>query len=395
MTKKPTDIRTLRNLITPVRYSIHDCRRLHLWVRPDLRKYWVYRFTFEGKRYDMSLGSFPEISLADARAKATKLNGKLLSGINPIEAVKAIDPKQGFKPTVTFAEYSLEYIQRMSPSWSNLKHAEQWTSTIKNYAFPIIGSLSLREITTDHILQILNPIWTTKNETASRLRGRLERILSASITSELRDLPNPAIWRGHLSNLLPQIKKSDNHHEALPYNEIPALIAMLKNNSSISSLALQFTILNASRTGEVLNALRSEISESIWSIPASRMKAKKEHQVPLCKTSLEIILRAQEMDPNSRFIFSRNGKPLSNMAMLSLVREIISPVTVHGFRSSFRDWVAEETDHSPEVAEMALAHTISNRVEAAYRRGKLLERRRLLMIDWEAFCYAKHPDQHN
>ena len=383
---KSTDIRTLRALSKPTRFSIPDSRGLHLWVRADLKKYWVYRFTFEGKRYDTSLGSFPEISLTDAKSKAIKLRGKLLNGENPLEVKK---PQTGErKPTITFSRYALEYINRMAPKWSNSKHMAQWEATVSSYAFPVIGNLSLEAITTDHIVEILLPIWTTKQETARRLMGRIERIISAAITSGLRKSANPALWRGHLENLLPHIRKSQNHLEALPFKEVPELMAYLENNECVSSLALSFVILNASRTGEVIKAKRNEVCDDVFTIPPERMKARREHQVPLCPKSLELIERAKELDPDSEFIFSVRGKPLSNMAMLMLVRRYRKSLTVHGFRSAFRDWVSEETEHSPEVAEMALAHTIGNKVEAAYRRGKLLERRRVLMKDWEAFCLS-------
>jgi integrase len=218
------------------------------------------------------------------------------------------------------------------------------------------------------------------------LRGRIERILSAAITSKHRNSTNPAIWKGHLENLLPAHKASQEHHEALAYEEIPEFMKKLRNTEGISALALEFTILNANRTGEVLLGKRAEIDGNVWTIPANRMKTNKEHQVPLCNRSLEILSIAQFLDPDSEYLFSRNRKPLSNMSMLMMVRRMKKGLTVHGFRSTFRDWVSEETEHSPEVAEMALAHAIGNKVEAAYRRGKLLERRRRLMIDWESYC---------
>jgi integrase len=197
---------------------------------------------------------------------------------------------------------------------------------------------------------------------------------------------NPAIWKGHLEHLLPQIPKSDKHHEALPYEKVTAFMAAIKEVEGLAALALQFTILNASRTGEVIKAMRSEVQDDVWTIPAKRMKSKKEHQVPLCRRSLELLNIAKSLDPDSDYLFSRNGKTLSSMAMLMLTRRQAAGKTVHGFRSTFRDWVSEETDHPPEVAEMALAHTIGNKVEAAYRRRNLLERRRKLMNDWESFC---------
>jgi integrase len=252
--------------------------------------------------------------------------------------------------------------------------------------FPIIGDLPLDEIDTEHIVKVLNPIWFTKAETASRVRGRIERILSAAITLKYRPTNNPAVWKGHLENILPISRPTNKHHEALPYKQVPEFMAQLRDLDSLSALALEFTILNASRTNEVLQATKVEVEGDVWTIPAERMKAGKTHQVPLCKRSLQILEIAKSNDPDSRYLFSNNGKHLCNMAMLMLARRLSTGITVHGFRSAFRDWVSEETEHSPEVAEMALAHTIGNKVEQAYRRGKLLERRRLLMNDWASYC---------
>jgi integrase len=274
----------------------------------------------------------------------------------------------------------------MRPKWRCEKHADQWVSTIKTYAFPVLGDMRLEEIDIADIQAVLMPIWLQIPETAARVRGRLEKILSAAITHKYRTTSNPAVWKGHLENLFPAHQDAQKHHEALPYDQLTDFMQTLKETDGISALALQFTILNASRTGEVLLGLRSEVKGDVWTIPASRMKAKQEHQVPLCSRSLELLEIAKSVDPDSVYLFSNNGKPLSNMAMLMMARRLKTGLTVHGFRSTFRDWVSEETEHSPEVAEMALAHTISNKVEAAYRRGKLLERRRLLMKDWETYC---------
>jgi integrase len=257
---------------------------------------------------------------------------------------------------------------------------------METYAFPTVGKLSLDEIQTKHIKEILLPIWNAKPETASRVRGRLENILSAAICDQLKSGMNPALWKGHLEHLLPPTPKSDKHHEALPYKKITDFMNSVKEVEGIAAIALQFTILNASRTGEVIKAMRNEVIGDVWTIPAKRMKTKKEHQVPLCNRSLELLTIAKTLDPDSLYLFSRNGKPLSSMAMLMLTRRQAAGKTVHGFRSTFRDWVSEETDHSPEVAEKALAHTISNKSEKAYRRGDLLERRRRLMSDWESYC---------
>ena len=357
---KSTDTRTLRSLSRPCRFSIPDSKGLYLWVRADLKKYWIFRFTYEGKRHDTSFGSFPEITLSEAKNKAIKFRGKLLNGVNPLFLKKIQREEQ--KPKVTFGQYALDYINRMSPQWSSNKHSNQWESTIRTYAFPVIEKLPIDKVNTEHILQILEPIWANKSETAKRLMGRIERIISASITSGFRTSANPAIWKGHLENLLPQIRRSHTHHEALAFKEVPDFMAHLSKSETITSLALQFVILNASRTSEIIYAKHSEVSGDVFTIPPERMKARKAHQLPLCSKSLELIGRAKVLDPGSDFLFSINKKPLSNMTMLMLVKRYRSGLTVHGFRSSFRDWVSEETNHSPEVAEMALAHTIGNRV---------------------------------
>jgi len=388
-----SDVRTLKNLNRPQRYTIPNVKGLHLWVRSDGKKYFIFRFTFEGKRHEISLGRFPDVSLQEVKNKIVKIREQLYSGVNPIkkryEKVDSDIRDENLKRhKVTFKRFSNEYIDRMSPKWTNDKHAAQWVATVKQYAFPVIGNMDVEDVSTQDILKILEPIWVSKYPTASRLRGRMEKILSSAISNGYRTNSNPANWRGHLENILPYIKKSQKHHPAMPYSEIPQFMRELIGNECLSSLALQFTILNASRTGEVIYAKRSEVKNDIWNIPADRMKMRREHSVPLEGRSLEILRMSYELDLNSEYIFSRNGKKLSSMAMLELLRGMRTGVTVHGFRSGFRDWVSNETNHSSEVAEMALAHTIQNKVEAAYRRGNLLEKRRALAKDWEIYCLS-------
>lgn len=372
------------------RYTDDLTTGLHLWVKPNLNKYWIFRYTHEGDRPSLSLGSYPTVSLKQARSKATEARAKVNRGVCPQTEKKALKAPVKQNDSPFFAEYAQAYIKTMRPKWRNQKHADQWIATVQTYAVPFLGTKRLNEIETQDIQAVLMPIWLAKPQTASRLRGRLEKILSAAITSKHRLTPNPALWKGHLENLLPSHQPSNNHHEALAYEDVPVFISQLQEMDGLSALALEFTILNASRTGEVLLGKRSEVAGDVWTIPGSRMKSGKAHQVPLCQRALEILMIAQNLDPDSDFLFSKNGKPLSNMAMLMMVRRMRPGITVHGFRSSFRDWVAEETEHSHEVAEMALAHTIGNKVEAAYRRGKLLERRRKLMSDWESYCLKGH-----
>jgi len=384
--------RVIQNLNQVGRHTDDKTKGLHLWIKPSMQKYWIFRYTLNGTRQGMGLGAFPDVGLKEARERAVDARSKVNKGINPIlEKKKAAQPVK-INEAPVFEKFALAYVEAMRPKWRNAKHGDQWVSTIKRYVFPIIGDMALDEVDTTHILQILQPIWLTKAETASRLRGRLERILSAAITLKHRLTVNPAIWKGHLENLLPPQKSSDKHHEALPYKQIPEFMFSLREMDSLSSLALEFSILNASRTGEVINGLRSEIDGTVWTIPSHRMKAGKPHQIPLSQRSLDILTIAKSIDPHSNYLFSRNGKSLSNMSMLMMVRRLRKNLTVHGFRSTFRDWIAEETHHSSEVAEMALAHVIGNKVERAYRRGNLFEPRRRLMNEWADFCQNGTPE---
>ncbi len=387
------DYRTTLNLKKHGRYTDSLTKGLQLLYKPSETKYWLLRFAFNGKRHELGIGPFPEIMPKEARQIAQEARTLLAKGENPLTSklaqkaqIKALERKK-----ITFRDFALTCVADKQSEWSSDKHAAQWTYSLENFAFPVIGEMALDEIDTDDILKILTPIWKSKTETASRLRGRLEWILAAACTRKLRNGMNPALWRGHLQTILPAPKKmmEVRHHPALTYRALPEFLIRLRSKDSVATLALEFTILNASRTGEVLGGLRSEIDDDIWTISANRMKARKEHRVPLTGRSLEILAIAKGMDGNSPYLFSRNGKPLSNMAMPMLLRRLNSNVTVHGFRSTFRDWVSEETSHSPEVAEMALAHTIKNKVEAAYRRKDLLERRRILMQDWLEFCNSK------
>ena len=380
-----TDI-SLKRLNKVGRHTDDQTKGLHLWVKPNLQRYWIFRYTINNKREGISLGAYPEISLKMARQRALEARLKVNQGVCPLLEKKALKTPETRSKSPKFSDFALEYIETMRPKWRNQKHADQWVSTVKSYAFPILGEMRLDEIDTPDIQKVLMPIWLKIPESASRLRGRIEKILSAAITHKHRQASNPAVWKGHLENLFPAHQESLKHHEALPYEDLPGFMETLKEIQGMSALALQFTILNASRTGEVLLGKRSEVNGDVWTIPATRMKAKQEHQVPLCKRSLELLEIAYSQDPESEYIFSNKGKPLSNMSMLMMVRRIRAGLTVHGFRSTFRDWVSEETDHSPEVAEMALAHTIGNKAERAYRRGNLLERRRRLMQDWECYC---------
>lgn len=378
----------IKNIKRAGRYTDAATPGLNFNIKSNGGGYWVFRYLFHGKRLDLSLGAYPTISLKEARKRAIAARNDLLQGVKPRAYWKSEiiskDPNQ-----LLFKDYAKQCIETKKAEWQNPKHIDQWFNTIDTYANPIIGKKFINEIDTQDILDILTPIWYKKTETASRLRGRIEWILASATTRKLRSGLNPATWKGHLETILPKPTRITpvKHHPALPFKEIPSFLNNLREKDSLAALALEFLILNANRSGEVLNGLRSEISaEGLWTIPANRMKAKREHRIPLGKRSLEILAIAKYLDPDSKYLFSKDGKPLSNMAMAMLLRKINPTITVHGFRSCFRDWVSEETTHSPEVAEKALAHTVANQVEAAYRRGDLLEHRKRLMKDWEDFC---------
>ena len=382
----------VKSINKPGRFTDGDMQGLNLQVKPNLKKYWVYRCTFEGKRIDLSFGSYPNTTLKEARKRAVEARNKVNQGNDPRAAKKKPQKSSNLvtQPKTTFKTFAESVVEMKRAEWRNQKHGDQWSYTLKEYAYPTIGEKALDEIETDDILEILKPIWNTKTETASRLRGRIEWIIAAATTRKLRSGVNPAQWRGHLQTILPAPDKvaKIQHHKALPYKELPSFVATLQEMDGMTPLALEFLILNASRTGEVIGALRTEVEGSLWRIPAERMKAKKPHEVPLCERSLQIIAIAKSQDQHSKYLFSRAEKPLSSMAMAMLLRRMGVDVTVHGFRSTFRDWVSEETDHSPEVAEMALAHAIRNKVESAYRRGNLREPRRRLLEHWECYCLS-------
>ena len=382
----------IRNLKIKGRYTDSATQGLNIQVKANGAKYWTFRYLYQGKRHDLGLGSYPAITLKDARVRAITARNEINQGSRPTAKWKPTAPvNQPAEPEnrPTFSNFAKNCIDNKKAEWRNAKHGAQWYATIKEYADPVVGEKYLDQIDTDDILKILNPIWHTKTVTASRLRGRIEWVLASATTRKLRSGLNPATWRGHLETILPKPNKikHEEHHKTLPYKAIPEFIGKLKEMDGVAALALEFVILNANRTGEVIGGLRSEVNANdLWVIPKDRMKAHREHRVPLGKRSLDLLQIAKSIDPNSDYLFSKNSRPLSSMAMSMLLRRMGYNITVHGFRSCFRDWVAEETIHSPEVAEKALAHAITNKVESAYRRGDLIEHRKRLMGDWENYC---------
>ncbi|MCG7867592.1 MAG: integrase arm-type DNA-binding domain-containing protein [Candidatus Thiodiazotropha taylori] len=365
---------------------------LRLVVSRSGAKKWVLRLTINGKRREMGLGSYPDVGLGEVREDARKYRKQAKEGIDPIEERRI--KKAG---TPTFTTCAARYIQAHRRGWKNSKHARQWVSTLKTYARPEIGLKKVDTITTEDILTILQPIWTPKTETAKRLQGRMENILDYAAAHKYRDHLNPARWRGHLDKLLanPSRVKKVSHHPAMPFSDVPAFMKELSKNRSTSSLALQFLILTATRTSEVLQAKWDEVDldKGVWTIPAERMKARCEHRVPLSGAALNILAAIPRLEGNP-YLFpgSRYGRHLSNMALLQLMRSMDYGVNgyrgnyvPHGFRSSFRDWSGEVSSFPHDVAEMALAHTIRNKVEAAYRRGDLFNKRRSMMNEWSVF----------
>lgn len=387
--------KSIAHLSKPGRYT-DSVGGLHLWIKSPSKKYWIMRFTHQGKRHDHSLGAYPNLSLKEARSKAVKLADKLSQNVTPFEVKRQqeIAIKAQEREIPLFKDYAVQCIDAKRPTWRNLKHGDQWLNSLKDFAYPIIGNKKVNEITTEDILRILEPIWHTKTMTASRVRGRLEWILGSATTRGLREGMNPAIRRGHLNTVLDEPNKVSRtkHHPAMPFNELPQFIHELKQMKSLSALALEFTILTATRTSEVLGAKRSEINGDVCIIPAKRMKCEKEHRISLVPRALEILAIARQKNPDSDYLFSIKRSRVSNMLMLKHLKDMGLQITVHGFRSTFRDWVSEITEYSSELAEMALAHVIKNKVEAAYRRGDLFERRRNLMQDWCNFCHIYNQD---
>ena len=381
--------RTVAALSEPGKHS--DGGGLYLRIDGDggaNRRRWIFRFVWRGRTKEMGLGGYPEVSLADARMARGVAEQSVHAGQDPIEARRKAARTKAGKPT--FGKMAEALIEAKASEWRNAKHRAQWKMTLEHYAAPL-RSRSVDEIDTAAVLAVLTPLWREKPETASRLRGRIEAVLDAAKAQGHRSGENPAAWRGHLSHLLPKRGKlSRGHHAAMAYQDVPAFIERLREREAIAALALEFCILTAARSGEVLGARWSEIdiSAKIWAVPAGRMKAAREHRLPLSDRVLAIVEKLSEARTGD-FVFpgQRAGKPLSVMAMEMVLRRMnFDGVTVHGFRSAFRDWAGNETHFPREVAEAALAHVIGDKSEQAYRRGDALEKRRALMAAWASHC---------
>jgi integrase len=374
-----------------------DGAGLYLQVSDAGTKSWIFRYKLAGRPREMGLGALHTFGLAEARQRAKEARQLLADGIDPIERRTAVqaaaaDVSRAASNVLTFGQAADRYFDAHEARWKNAKSRYQWRQTINTFAKPVIGKLPIAAVDTEAVLQVLEPIWAAKTETATKLRGRIEEVLDWAKTLKYRTGDNPAAWRGNLVHLLapPRKIRPVVNHPALPYPEIGAFMAELRALQGLSPLLLEFIILTATRTGEALGARWSEfdLEAGLWTVPAIRMKQGKEHRVPLSSAALEVLSKAMAFG-GSEFVFPgrKPGTSQSNMSCLALLRRMgRNDIVVHGFRSTFRDWAAEQTSYPRDVAEMALAHAIGDKVEAAYRRGDLFEKRAALMSDWALYC---------
>lgn len=393
MARKAKDLSALEvsRLKAPGMHAVGGVAGLYLQVSPTGARSWILRATVAGKRRDHGLGGFPDVTLAGAREKARNAREGIGQGLDPIaqrkQALSAARAQQATEKT--FEQAAHAYIDAHGDGWKNSKHRAQWAATLETYVFPKMGQLLVRDIGQVHVLAALEPIWKTKTETASRVRGRIESVLAWSTVRGYRDGENPARWKGHLDQLLPapgKIQKVE-HHRAVPIDEMGSFMLALRQMAGTPARALEFTILTAARSGETRGAVWAEIDldAKVWTIPAKRMKAGREHRVPLSESAIRI-LNAQSQDGSELVFPAARGGQISDMAMTAVMRRMSVDAVPHGFRSSFRDWAGERTNYPGDMAEMALAHALTDAVEAAYRRGDMLEKRRAMMTAWAAFC---------
>jgi len=378
-----------------------DGNGLYLYVKDGGAKSWIFRYQIAGRRREMGLGAVAHLSVIPARAEAARLKALVANKFDPLEEKRRVRSAAHASTALENREVALEgktfrivadaYIAAQEAGWRNLKHRQQWENTLKTYAFPVIGDLPVRQIGVQHVLDVLQPIWSTKPETASRVRMRIEAVLNSAKLMGWREGENPAIWRGGLEAALPAISKVRRvrHHAAMTSGKISSFMQDLREREGIAARALEFTILTAARSGEVRQARwdQVDLDRGWWTIPADRMKAGREHRVPLSKWARAVIQQMPVVDDCPLIFPGFRNRPLSDMSLSAVLKRMnVSDVTVHGFRSTFRDWAAEHTHHHPEVVEMALAHAVGNKVEAAYRRGDMLAKREALMEDWAQWC---------
>lgn len=399
MSKLPPNQLTVRKIASLKDGVYGDGGNLWITIRGDTRA-WTFRYKspLTGKRREMGLGPARDVSLFEARSKATDARRLLLEGRDPLD--EQAQRKRSATKERTFREVAEHYITEQTPAWKDPRSAPMWRSSLNRHVYPRMGNCSIAQVQTEDVLAVLRPIWETTTETASRLRGRIERILDYAHSHHWSEGNNPARWRGHLANILPKPTAVAKvvHHAAVPYRDLPSVFAQLEQQDGAAALAARFLCLTAARSGEVRHARWSEIdlAKQIWVVPAERMKAKREHRVPLTTGALNVLRRMEILRPlpsADGLIFpgGKIGSPLSDVAISKALHRAAGTkdVTIHGLRSSFRDWAAEETDFPREVAEMALAHAIGNKVEAAYRRGDLLNKRQEMMKQWEQFCTGR------
>lgn len=380
-------------LTEPGFHRVGGVTGLYLQINERGARSWVLRMMVGTKRRELGLGGFPTVGLADARTKARAVREQVENGLDPIaEKRKKREMLIAEQRRPTFKKCAEQFMAMKSAEWRNDKHRQQWVNTLNQYAYPTIGDLPVHEISQRHLLTILEPIWTVKTETANRVRGRIENVLDWATAHGERTGVNPARWRGQLDKLLPSPKKIAKvvHHPALPYEQLAEFQRRLNQYPSISAKALGFAILTAARSGEVRGATWEEIdfAKRIWTVPADRMKGGKEHRVPLSRRAIALLKTLPPQKTGIVFA-TQKGNALSDMALTMLLRGVWPGITAHGFRSTFRDWAAEQTSFPREVCEQALAHALPNQVEAAYRRSDLFDKRRELMDQWAAFCRKK------
>lgn len=392
MPKKSRELSAIEipRLTTAGLHFVGGVAGLALQVQPSGSRSWVLRVMIAGKRRDMGLGGYPDVTLADARRRAREEREKVDKGVDPIaerQAAAGLLRSERAK-AFTFKQSALAYIEAHESGWRNAKHAEQWRNTLAS-TYPAIGELQVKDVALPHVLAVLEPIWKTKTETASRLRGRIESVLDWATARGYREGLNPARWKGHLDHLLPAPAKimKKGHHDAIPVGEVGAFMRDLRQQEGMGARALEFAILTAARSGEARGATWSEINldEAVWRVPGERMKAGKEHRVPLSDAAVTLLQGLPRFKDIDLVFPAPRGGVLSDMTLVAVTRRMGAAAVPHGFRSTFRDWCAERTNYPREVAEMALAHAIGDKVEAAYRRGDLFDKRKSMMQAWAKF----------
>lgn len=394
MARKAKELGALEisRLETPGLHAVGGVAGLALQVSPNGARSWVLRAMVGGKRREMGLGGYPDVTLAGAKEAARAARALIDQGIDPVaeRQAKRSALAAAIASAMTFKEASMSYISAHEAGWKSTKHAAQWRNTLETYAFPVIGKIAVSDIETSHVMRVLEPIWLAKTETASRVRGRIESILDWATVRGFRKGDNPARWRGHIEHLLAaraDVQKTE-HHSAMDYREVGAFMALLRQKEGMGARALEFAILCASRSGEVRGATWSEIDlpAAVWTIPANRMKAEREHRIPLTVEAMKLLEALPRIDGTDLIFPSSKKTELSDATLTATLKRMGLSVTAHGFRSSFRDWAGETTAYPREVIEHALAHQLKDKAEAAYARGSLFDKRRRLMADWAKFC---------